>query len=918
VLPEVIAEDYEYARDLRRPSAEADLVLLRSRWSASERVLKLYRASHRGLDPAILTTLMERGKEAWRHVVRIYAFEPGDDGRPAWELQEYCPVGTLTDWRLRMHGGPGAKLIVMAVRRLAPAVEYLHSLGIVHRDLKPDNVLVRGHAAMTMPLTDFGLATHQEDQIAARTVAGSWGFMAPEAAWGEVGPAGDWWSLGAIVYELATGRGLFARPDGSALPDPQVRLLTGRGAYSTEAIRSRRVRLLADGLLTYDPADRWGMAEVREWLRGHSPPVRGRGGVATVGTAVGAGSSERSDRRSDRISDGLWADEASRNTGLRQTPTRVPVTVLGSTVRSAAELAALARERWEEAADLLAGRMPQDLEAWLERTQAGRDAMEVLAYGGTGGARLVRFIGVLDPSGPPVFRGVELTEASLGAQIAAARQGDRKATAWLRRVREEHILTAWGVASGSAALAEADSQMAVWADQATDEFGRDLAGARWHGPSRIPRDMAQEVTADGSPFEGLLFAAALQGQTLAIEQAARTAAARPPKHALAAGKRAALRDGRLGRDLAWGPHLARRVREAPSEKVGLFLVAALALPAFLSQLEAANEVARRERRATGHEWRALTVPLRLGAAALYLDGLAVLRHFADWAPGPEPWIESFGWAWREAGLTTGIALAASLIVTTGLVRARPSHLAAQIIMTGIAFGGVPALTSIPWTAEYQEAAPWAAQPHGFGAWPLWVAGASLVAGLAALRAVGRRSASPVPGRDRDDFGIGAVFPAALYGLAPLVFPWISLFANTRGPGQLTDLLDSKFEPAAAFVIGGWGPEGFRWPPLMILAAIIACCAGAIADDGAYHRLQHRQTIGRIIGICAAVGIMGLAALVTPGASQSFQEHLQVIGFGQTPAAGHWGPALTLAVGWVIAVAATEHAVDSFALDGAES
>jgi WD40 repeat protein len=246
------------------------------------------------------------------NIVPVY--EAGEVGPVCFLASAYCPGLTLAQW-LRQRDRPvpfqeAAHLVAL----LADAVHHAHTRGVVHRDLKPANVLLqvgstKAHEATPRTdkpgqessslrvascafvddcypkITDFGLAKIRleegETRLTGSGVVGTADYMAPEQAGGkrqEVGPAADTYALGAILYELLTGRPPFQAETGIEM------LLLVRSEDPLPPGRLRRkvprdLETICLKCLEKDPRRRYATAQaladdLRRFLAGE--PIRAR------------------------------------------------------------------------------------------------------------------------------------------------------------------------------------------------------------------------------------------------------------------------------------------------------------------------------------------------------------------------------------------------------------------------------------------------------------------------------------------------------------------------------------------------------------------------------------------------------------------------------------------------------------------
>ncbi len=149
-----------------------------------------------------------RAAAGLRHPNIVCVHDVGECLGQHYLTMDFVDAGSLAD---KLAAGPldprqAAELLLTIAR----AVDYLHRHQIVHRDLKPSNIMLDEQGVPSV--TDFGLAKvfdGDSAETASGMIIGTPSYMAPEQAAGnaaEVSPQSDVYSLGAILYEMLTGR----------------------------------------------------------------------------------------------------------------------------------------------------------------------------------------------------------------------------------------------------------------------------------------------------------------------------------------------------------------------------------------------------------------------------------------------------------------------------------------------------------------------------------------------------------------------------------------------------------------------------------------------------------------------------------------------------------------------------------------
>jgi serine/threonine-protein kinase len=243
------------------------------------------------------------------NTIAIYDYGRSPDG-VFYYAMEYLDGITLED--LVVHDGPQPPArVVYVLKQICGALAEAHGVGLIHRDVKPANVMlcVRGGLADYVKVLDFGLvkevAQASPKLSSAQAVVGTPAYLAPEALTSpdEVDARVDVYAVGAVAYELLTGKPVF---DGANMIEVCAKILHD----APTPVSARRgspvpaeLEALVHACLSKDPharpqstldisktldssGDGWTARDAQRWWEQRAPAIRvalnGAGGKSAV------------------------------------------------------------------------------------------------------------------------------------------------------------------------------------------------------------------------------------------------------------------------------------------------------------------------------------------------------------------------------------------------------------------------------------------------------------------------------------------------------------------------------------------------------------------------------------------------------------------------------------------------------------
>lgn len=229
---------------------------------------------HLGVDPSYKARFLREARAAAAldhpNVCAIWEVGETPEGEPYIAMPLYSGH---TVRELLAEGPLPPERALALVRQAACGLEAAHAAGLVHRDIKPANLMVTDDG--TLKILDFGIVKIGDPTPdGERDRAGTPAYMSPEQAKGEeIDARTDVWALGAVLYEMLTGRRSSSRPRGAAQAAIRAAARRGTRAGANDTRLSRDLAAIVLMSLRTDPAERY--ASVASFARDMERYVQG-------------------------------------------------------------------------------------------------------------------------------------------------------------------------------------------------------------------------------------------------------------------------------------------------------------------------------------------------------------------------------------------------------------------------------------------------------------------------------------------------------------------------------------------------------------------------------------------------------------------------------------------------------------------